>query len=78
MYKVRIINNPAGYEVQIKKHWWSRWETKKFIGMSSESIEFANNLLSHDIKNENKKCDNKFKQNHNTNEKKNRNKQKQK
>lgn len=46
MYKVRIIENPAGYEVQIKKHWWSRWRTEKFVGMSSEAIEFANKIIN--------------------------------
>ena len=46
MYKVRIINNPAGYEVQTKKHWWSRWNTEIFVGMSGVAIDIANGIIN--------------------------------
>ena len=46
MYKIRIAKNPAGYEIQTKKHWWSRWITKIFVGMSSKAIEIANKTIN--------------------------------
>lgn len=46
MYKVRIISNTAGYEVQTKKHWWSRWTTEIFVGMSGVAIEIANGIIN--------------------------------
>lgn len=43
--EVRITNNPAGYNIQVKEHWWSKWKTIFFDGMSSSAIKHANGIL---------------------------------
>ena len=45
MYNVKIKQNPAGYGIYIKKHWWSRWKIYTFAGMSSAAIDIANVMI---------------------------------
>lgn len=50
MYGIKINSNSVGYEIRVKKHWWSRWKTIRFEGNSLNALETANGLLFNEHK----------------------------
>ena len=48
--RVRIKEDRYLYTIQVKKHWWSRWENVMFTDTIHEAVMVSNELVSQKTK----------------------------